>query len=264
MGLWKRFLSLFKSPHSTWLTDMPLFPSEPTDILKWQTVLAETVEGGRMMLEEVEGTHVVKLELWKRRESPYHEFILAYLVNPAHDLLKDPVCIVVDRTRRNTESNSRSFVGSVGKTIASQSTVEDSRTFAVSSLESLRSKALDQFHCITAPSTENPENHVARHGMCQLLKTATFDHESQPKLTTLIGTAQTLTESEEYYKLLQTQCYWFAGSLFIYMARSTPCWRRRGCSRATSSGWRSSTQGRWMSPYWSHRLQRRWSRSGNR
>ncbi|KAF8874690.1 hypothetical protein BD779DRAFT_236929 [Infundibulicybe gibba] len=251
MGLFKRFWSLFKS---TSLPKMSVIPTAPTDVALWQSLLNQAIALEGMKLADVEAMRVTKLELWKRPESPFHEFLLCYISSPSTEV---PICILIDRTRtadKETPSSSsrpKSMIASMSRgavhSATSQSTPRESLQVIASSSDSFHSKALDQFHQIATPQT-TPQGSRVDHHPCYLLKTASFHHGHCPGLVDLISATNTLSLSEESYKLLETQCYWFSGSLFIYLARSVEVapgiiYRDRAAIKSLTDGLKEEARG---------------------
>ncbi|KAF8874648.1 hypothetical protein BD779DRAFT_235757 [Infundibulicybe gibba] len=215
MGLLKDILSFFsfKFSSSTQPARMVLtFPRYPTEIKSWRMLLVETITDKDVPLSVMEETRVERLELWKRKSSPYHEFLLAYTVaNPKFPGLEAPVCIHIDRTvlpRAPVDPESTSLV-----TSTSESMVEASKDYFLS--QSVKGNpANDCYQRIDAPMGNMVLAYESR-----LLITSMFHLAAQPTIIDLVATAEALTYSKESYHLLKSQCYWYAGALLAYMER---------------------------------------------
>ncbi|KAF8869832.1 hypothetical protein BD779DRAFT_1806653 [Infundibulicybe gibba] len=215
MGLLKDILSFFsfKFSSSTQPAEMVLaFPRCPTEIKSWRMLLAETISDKDVPLSVMEETRVERLELWKRKSSPYHEFLLAHtVINPKFPGLEAAVCIHIDRTvlpRASVDPESTSLVRST-----SESMLEVSKDYLLS--QSVKGNpANDCCQRIDAPTGNIVLAHESR-----LLITSTFHIVAQPTIIDLIATAEALTYSKESYHLLKSQCYWYAGALLAYMER---------------------------------------------
>ncbi|KAF8869088.1 hypothetical protein BD779DRAFT_787612 [Infundibulicybe gibba] len=223
MGLLKDILSFFSFGSSSFITQPTkmvfAFPLQghPAEIRTWRLLLANTISDNHIPLSEIEETRVERLELWKERKTPYHEFLLVYITTtiPGVDV---PVCIRIERTlpsrtpaepnsstssiiSSNSPAHAQSIIGASGDVILSHS-VKGNRAY-------------DSCQQIATPTRGIVQDHE-----CQLLKTSTFQTIARPTIIDLVATAEMLSNSKEEYHLLKGQCYWYAGVLLACMEDS--------------------------------------------
>ncbi|KAF8869085.1 hypothetical protein BD779DRAFT_1589158 [Infundibulicybe gibba] len=205
MGLLQDILSFFnfKSLGSTQPTRaMFAFPRQgyPAPIKIWKRLLEDTVADNKVLVSEMEATRVERLELWKRKKSPYSEFLLAYVANPRIPGLT--ACVLIYRTVPSRTPATGPGSTSGGTTSADSQSAE------------WEDPIFDSCERIAAPT-----GNTIRGYKCQLLKVSTFHYTARPTIIDLVGTAETLTRLQEDH-LLKNTCFWYAGALLICMERS--------------------------------------------
>ncbi|KAF8877605.1 hypothetical protein BD779DRAFT_1774976 [Infundibulicybe gibba] len=208
MGLWKALLSLFKSPSPTKPKMSVAFPYEAVDSVEWKNRLGAAVNQNNLTAAEIEGTHVYRLEIWKRDIPPFHELLLAYIVNPDVDELREPVCMYIDRTVPDDAPNpvKAPLRGCPGGFPVELGVTQEN-------------------HCRAGPVSKNlspsPQatTDIIAGFSCHLIQTCIFHADDQPLLVDLVAAAEALTQFRESYDLLDAQCFWYSGTLFLCMAR---------------------------------------------
>ncbi|KAF8881108.1 hypothetical protein BD779DRAFT_1473573 [Infundibulicybe gibba] len=201
-----------------------MFPYDRKPVDLWVDRLVFGASDGEYTDAELDETYVERIELWKNTQGPLHEGLVAFIAGGVVKPSPDPTCIFIDRSvqSRNDGPSASSTPCAVSSTAiahaaTSESTQQDSKN-VVQSQSVTRTLASDGYRKIADPN----KTCIIDGSHSRLLKTATFSTDHRLPFIDLIATASVLTKTQEYYDLLDYQCYWYGGVLFSYSACTLP------------------------------------------
>lgn len=213
-----------------------LLPSDPIKLGYWENILGIGLESGEEAKNHVLGYKICQVGIYKANQHPQHEYVVAEVESPT----KKKLLYRVER--------------SVGR---KEPRTEDTRPLSCESggdkpLFNMHSSKMS-FKIFSTPLSRDTVKIQDRLPKDHCTKVVDFRQTSlQPTLLDLAILGSTLHEDSPHYKLLQRQCYWFAGMLVMILhivfggtitIDEEACSRCSGCDLVTNESGSEAPEG---------------------